>query len=239
MRPRHGGDGGKAGGRARPTLPVLLASLVLAVAPCARAQVVISQVYGGGGNTGSLFNRDFIELYNRGTGVVCIGGWSLQYHPAAASSGDWTVTPLSGCIHPGQYFLVQEGTKSNPEDKPPLPAPDVVGEINLHQESGRVALVMDGEKLGDPCPLGLPNLADFVGYGDTWAGDSGSPGLPCFEGSGSAPKLDNEHAAIRAGVGAIDTDDNSDDFVKHSPTPRNSAFGIATGHIRRHVRDPR
>src|SRR5205807_1901117 len=32
--------------------------------------IVISQVYGGGGNAGATFRNDFIELYNRGTAPV-------------------------------------------------------------------------------------------------------------------------------------------------------------------------
>ena len=34
--------------------------------------VVISQVYGGGGNTGAFYANDFIELYNRGRHDVSI-----------------------------------------------------------------------------------------------------------------------------------------------------------------------
>ncbi|HUQ99819.1 MAG TPA: hypothetical protein VM166_10215, partial [Gemmatimonadaceae bacterium] len=29
-------------------------------------RIVISQVYGGGGNAGATFNKDFIELFNAG-----------------------------------------------------------------------------------------------------------------------------------------------------------------------------
>jgi hypothetical protein len=31
------------------------------------SKVVISQVYGGGGNTGATYTHDFIELFNSGT----------------------------------------------------------------------------------------------------------------------------------------------------------------------------
>lgn len=41
--------------------------------------VVISQVYGGGGNTGATYTNDFVELFNRGTTSVSINGWSIQY----------------------------------------------------------------------------------------------------------------------------------------------------------------
>lgn len=33
---------------------------------CLQAQVVINEIYGGGGNAGSTYRNDFIELYNNG-----------------------------------------------------------------------------------------------------------------------------------------------------------------------------
>ena len=43
------------------------------------ADIVISQVYGGGGNSGATYTHDFIELFNRGTAPVSLSGWSVQY----------------------------------------------------------------------------------------------------------------------------------------------------------------
>ena len=39
-----------------------LLMVALAAVPVAMAQVVISQVYGGGGNAGALFRHDFVNL---------------------------------------------------------------------------------------------------------------------------------------------------------------------------------
>ena len=79
--------------------------------------IVISQVYGGGGNSGATLTHDFIELFNRGTSPVSLAGWSLQY--AAATGTRETSAVLnhdygaSGVIlQPGQYFLVQEAPGS-------------------------------------------------------------------------------------------------------------------------------
>lgn len=36
-------------------------------------RVVISQVYGGGGNSGATYTNDFIELFNRSAEAVAIG----------------------------------------------------------------------------------------------------------------------------------------------------------------------
>ena len=50
---------------------------LLALAAPAHA-VVISQVYGGGGNSGATLRHDFIEVFNIGSAPVDIGGWSVQ-----------------------------------------------------------------------------------------------------------------------------------------------------------------
>src|SRR5262245_51864969 len=68
--------------------------------------VSISQVYGGGGNSGATIKNDFIELYNRGTTAIDLTGWSVQY--ASAGGTSWQVTALSGSIAPGGYYLVKE-----------------------------------------------------------------------------------------------------------------------------------
>ena len=49
--------------------------------------VVISQVYGGGGNASAPYQNDFIELFNRGASAVSLNGWSVQY--ASATGTTW------------------------------------------------------------------------------------------------------------------------------------------------------
>lgn len=55
--------------------------LILAVALCGRAAaqtgspaVVISQVYGGGGNAGATLRQDFIEVFNAGDTPADLSG---------------------------------------------------------------------------------------------------------------------------------------------------------------------
>ena len=80
---------------------LLLAGGVLAV-PAARSaspDVVVSQVFAGGGNAGAPFTNDFVELFNRGATAVDVSGWTVQY--ASASGSTWQATALTGSIAPG------------------------------------------------------------------------------------------------------------------------------------------
>ncbi len=74
----------------------------------ASAAVMISQVYGGGGNSGATYSNDFVELHNSGAAAVSLAGWSVQY--ASASGTTWggsQLTPVTGSIPAGGYYLVQ------------------------------------------------------------------------------------------------------------------------------------
>ena len=71
--------------------------------------IVISQVYGGGGNSGATYTNDFIELFNRGTTTVDVSTWSVQYFAGrcgATSHGSRRTWPAQ--IPPGGYYLIQE-----------------------------------------------------------------------------------------------------------------------------------
>ena len=105
---------------------VVAGSAVSAVPNGPSPDLVLSQIYGGGGNSGATYSHDFIELFNRGTASVSLEGKSLQYTSATGTgnfgSATNLITPLSGSIAPGQYILVQES--SNAAVGSPLPTPD-------------------------------------------------------------------------------------------------------------------
>jgi uncharacterized protein len=186
--------------------------------------VVISQVYGGGGNSGAPYTHDFIELFNRGGASVSLDGWSLQYASATgtgnfgASSGQLTELP-NVTLQPGQYYLVQQAAGAG--NGAPLPTPDLVDStpIAMAAVAGKVALAQGTTSLG--CNGGstacsteqLARIIDLVGYGNA----------NFFEGAGAAPTLTNTTAAMRASSGCTDTDDNAVDFAAGAPAPRNTA----------------
>ncbi|MBB5881945.1 hypothetical protein GGR74_003167 [Xanthomonas arboricola] len=179
----------------------------LAVAGHANAQVVISQVYGGGGNSGATFRSDFIELHNIGSTTVSLDGWSVQYASAAGSS--WQVTPLAGRVPAGGYYLVKQADGSG--GSVALPTPDATGTIAMGGGAGKVALSNSASALSGACPTGN---ADLVGYGST---------ASCAEGNAPTPAPSNTLAVLRGGDGCTDTDNNAADFATGAPAPRNAA----------------
>jgi predicted extracellular nuclease len=196
---------------------VLLISLAAALALAAPASaaspdIVISQVYGGGGNSGATLKNDFIELYNRGSEPVAVAGWSVQYASSAGTT--WQRTLLSGTIRPGRYYLVQEGQGTGGTQD--LPTPNATGTIAMSATSGKVALVTSGTAL-DGCGAACSSAAgvkDFVGYG-------------AANDAETAPTagLSNTTAALRNGGGSVDTDNNALDFTVGPPNPRNTPPG--------------
>jgi endonuclease G len=193
----------------RRTLGLLLVCFA-ALAPMAHAlspNVVISQVYGGGGNAGATYKNDFIELFNRGTSPVSLAGWSVQYASSAGTT--WAVTPLSGTLAPGQYYLVQEAVGTGGTVS--LPTPNATGTIAMSATAGKVALVSATAALTGSCPTAA--VVDFVGFG----------AANCFEDGAPTPTLTNTTAAIRKDDGCTETDSNSGDFAVGAPTPRNTS----------------
>lgn len=183
----------------------------------ASPDVVVSQVFGGGGNSGAPYQNDFVELYNRGSSTVSLSGWTVQY--ASSSGNTWASTPLTGSIAPGHHYLVQEAAGAG--SGAALPAPDATGSTRMSASSGKVALVSGSTELS--CSTGCATksgVQDFVGYGSS---------ASSYEGAAPTGNLSNTEAALRAGGGATDTDDNAADFTVGDPAPRNSSSGGGTG----------
>jgi uncharacterized protein len=201
------------------TLLVLVFSASSAFASNA---VRISQVYAGGGNSGAIYNQDFVELFNSSAVAVDISGWSLQYGSATGTTAMGSCTgcffqfPAGTLIGPCKYLLVGGCGSTCPNVGPngvPLPvAPDFTAVLGMGATSGKIGLKVDGvfTPVGS-CPLAFQ---DEVGYGAT---------ANCFEGAGPAPAPSAVNADIRLSNGLTDTDNNSVDFFAGAPNPRNSA----------------
>jgi hypothetical protein len=174
------------------------------------SDIVISQVYGGGGNSGAQLRNDYVELFNRGAGSVSVAGWSVQY--ASSTGSSWSAASLSGTIPAGGYYLVALASSGSVGSA--LPAADATGPMNLSGTTGKVALVTTTSLLtcGSSACLPNANIRDLVGYGSANQA----------EGS-TAPAFSNTTAGFRAGNGCTDTDNNAADFSASTPGPRNSS----------------
>ena len=90
----------------RGPLAATILALCLASPAWAASDLAISQVYGGGGNSGAPFNRDFVEVFNRGPVPASLNGLSVQYASSAGSFNNVATLP-DVTLQPGQYFLLQ------------------------------------------------------------------------------------------------------------------------------------
>jgi predicted extracellular nuclease len=171
------------------------------------SQMVISQLYGGGGNAGATLTNDYIELYNRGNAPANITGWTVQY--ASASGNVWSTTTLIGTVPPGHYYLIQQS--SGGAGTTGLPAADAIGTLNLGSTDGKLALVNNNVVLTGACPSG-GTIVDMLGYGTA----------DCSESSPAAP-MSNTLSTFRNHDGCDETNDNLADFSNGVPSPRNSA----------------
>lgn len=198
-----------------PLCAALLAAFAAAPAAASPSGVVVSQVYGGGGNSGATWKNDFIELFNAGTSPVSLAGWSVQYN-STTGTGTWQKTDLTGVVlQPRQYYLVQQAAGTGGSQD--LPPPDAIGNIFMGATGGKVALVTSTVALVGDKPVSA-TIEDLVGYGSAnW-----------FEGSAPAPAPSNTTADLRAAAGCTDADQNGTDFATGTPTPRNTGAPLGT-----------
>ncbi len=187
-----------------------------AEAPASRAgtpstTLVISQVYGGGGNAGAPYRNDFIELRNLGPSAVDLGGWSVQYAPA--TSGSWQSVALAGLVQPGSTYLLQLGSGGG--EGAALPAPEAAHSLNIAASAGKVALVSEAAPLAGSCPDSAL-VVDFLGYGVT---------ASCYE---TAPTGNLSAGAAAHRMGPADTDHNAVDFGVAAPSPHGNVVSPPT-----------
>ena len=203
--------------RILPWLLALSASLLLAGSVPAAVpngpspDLVISEVYGAGGNSGSDYPADYVELFNRGTTTVSLAGKSLQYTSATGTGVFGSITILSGTIEPGQYVLVQAG--------PGPVSPDITLVASMGATAGKVVLANGTAGLGCNSAVSCAangsdtRIIDLVGYGNA----------NYFEGAGPALGATNTTSTKRNAEGCVETDNNAADFAVSDQDPDNRA----------------
>lgn len=206
-------------------LYILFSTVIITVA--SQAQIVINEVYGGGGNSGSVYKNDFVELINSGTSSVTLSGATLQYASATGTFNAYHPLP-DITLAAGQKYLIQEAAGAGGTTD--LPSPDYVAPIPtnfnasvgtvagfaMSGSNGKIALVSDNLQIVTPTDS---NVLDFVGYGSATA----------FEGSGAAPAISSTLSASR--TDGIDSNDNKADFTTADPSPQGSNLGTKQNSI--------
>lgn len=197
--------------------------------------IVISEVYGGGGNGGAVFKNDFIELYNPTSSPVSLAGMSIQYTSAAGVFSASNITKLTtGTIASHGYFLVQEAAGTG--TAPALPTPDFSDTLKLSATNGKLALVSDQVVLTTADFSGAnpsaSRIIDFIGYG-TATNYEGASAVAALSNTTSAErKASASSTAVLLATGGADalagngwdSNVNSADFVNQTAvTPQNSS----------------
>ncbi len=172
--------------------------------------LVLSQVYGGGGNSGAPYTNDFVVIHNRSNASVSVAGFSIQYGSSGGTT--WSVTPLTGSIAAGGYYLVKLGPNGTVGS--PLPTAETTGAttINLSGTAGKVALVNNSTALSGACPVSA-SIVDFVVYGT---------GVNCATNAATAPPS-NTTSVTRQFGGCANSGANNVDFAVTAPNPQNGA----------------
>ncbi|HQB28457.1 MAG TPA: lamin tail domain-containing protein [Paludibacter sp.] len=188
--------------------------------------IIITEVYGGGGNSGATYSNDYIELYNTTDNPVDIGGWSVQYYTKAGDgvSSNVIEIPADKSIPARSHFLIQ-GAGGEFGDL--LLTPDVISTINFAADGGKVILytvstpqtidklmintIVENQYFKDYLPFGKEPLPI---WGSTMTAN------PSKTRSAGRKKEDNVY---------VYTQNIGDDFETQVPSPQGSDLTTVNG----------
>jgi hypothetical protein len=198
-----------------------LAGLLSAFA-FSNAQIVINEIYTGGGILGATLTNDFIELKNIGSSPASLNGASIQYGPATGAFTQYHTIP-NITLGAGQTYLIQEGSDGggiinllNPNLIVNVVLnfnganPTVGAGISIGFTSGKVALASNTTQVTGPT---ASNVLDFVGYGSA----------DQYEGAGAAPSPTILNSITRI---SGDTNRNNIDFTIALASPQAGTLSV-------------
>lgn len=200
----------RAGLAALSVLTMVRGVAVPATAAPDGSQIVINEVYGGGGNSGAEYTNDFVELFNPTDKEISLDGLYLQYTSTKGSTPNaGNILQLTGTAPAHGHFLIKLAAGKNGSTGFTA---DFTGEIAMGAKGGIVALT----PAADPWAPGA-TVIDLVGWGDAVASEKAA-----------APASSNTVSIQRKETG-VDTDDNSADFVTAAPTPQGTGADNGNG----------
>ena len=161
-----------------------------------KASLIIYEVFGGGGKTGSLYANDYVVIKNTGDQPVNLDGMVLR----KGISNRWTdqIVVLSGELDKGAFYVVSGGNDKEADGgERPVPAVDLADEnFNFANRTFALALTTDNN------PPSEENTIDLVGTGKATN----------FEGKQAATGRNN--VSLRRIKDGQDTDNNRADFAR-------------------------
>ena len=161
-----------------------------------KASLIIYEVFGGGGKTGSLYANDYVVIKNTGDQPVNLDGMVLR----KGLSNRWTdqSVGLSGELAPGAFYVISGGNDNEADGgERPVPAVDLADEsFNFANRTFALALTTDNKLPSED------NTIDLVGTGKATN----------FEGKQAATGRNN--VSLRRINDGQDTDNNRDDFAR-------------------------
>ena len=184
--------------------------------------LVISQVYGGGGNSGATLQNDYVELFNPTTSPSRspAGASSTRARPDRELLGSVTALPrlartrastTSSRSSGGRERRTAADADATGDDRDER---DRAGKVIARQHDDRLALQrqLDAVLVG---PAARSSTSSATARRELLRGQR--PG---------AGAVATTTADFRANGGCTDTDDNGADFAAGAPTPRNTASPI-------------
>ncbi|SDM36251.1 lamin tail domain-containing protein [Chryseobacterium taihuense] len=191
---------------------------LVSISAFSNAQIVINEIYTGGGLLGAAITNDFIELKNIGNSTASLNGATIQYASSTGAFTQYNNLP-NITLAPGQTYLIQQGSDGlgglinliNPNLVVSVllnfdGSPAVGVGVGLALTSGKVALASNATQVTGPTAA---NVLDFVGYGLANQ----------YEGAGAAPSPTILNSITRTNG---DTNNNNVDFTITLPTPQAS-----------------
>ncbi|WP_042719650.1 T9SS type A sorting domain-containing protein [Flavobacterium sp. B17] len=196
---------------------------LVSIVALSHAQIVINEIYTGGGILGATLTNDFVELKNIGNTTQTLTGATIQYGPVSGAFTQYHTLPTISLL-PGQTYLIQEGGDGGGIIN--LLNPNLVVNVVLNFDgsgplvgiglglaltSGKVALASNATQVTGPT---ASNVLDFVGYGLANQ----------YEGAGAAPSPSILNSITRI---SGDTNNNNVDFTITLPSPQAGTLAVS------------
>jgi uncharacterized repeat protein (TIGR02543 family) len=132
-----------------------------------QGEVIITAVYGAGGNSGATYNRDFVELFNTTNHDIALDGVYLEYSSASnvVASSEQNSYMLTGTIKARSFFLIYAGAAGGNGAAIPTDQDFTVPDMAMAAAAGKAYLSTVHR---DTIPVqyhSKPSILDVVAFG--------------------------------------------------------------------------